>query len=252
MTTKKISPVIGVLLALASSSALGATKVSIHADPWCPYTCEAGDKPGFLIDIAKVAFAGSPFEVDYKIQPWARTLNDVRAGTVNGAAGATDTDKDGMVLPESVISSSSCFYAKKSLAWKFDGAASLEKHTLGSIVGYTYDEAVDGYIEKNKADAKKIQMVSGDNPLPQNIKKLQADRIQIMIEDKNVVDYYFANNGGAGDIEEKSCLEPAAVYIAFGASNKQTPEIVKTFNEGVKKAKGSGEFAKVKAKYGLK
>lgn len=241
------------ILVLASSASAQKKKVSILADPWCPYTCEAtGDKPGFLIDAAKIALAGTDYEVDYQIMPWARVLSDVRAGKINGAAGATETDKDGMTMSPPLISSASCFYGKKSFNWKFDGEASLANVTLGTVVGYTYDEKVDGYIEKNKGDAKKIQMVSGDNPLPQNIKKLQSDRIQLMIEDKNVVDYYFANNGGAGDIEAKSCLDPADVFIAFGAKNPMTPELVKAFSAGFAKAKGNGELAKAMAKYGLK
>jgi len=239
------------MIAIQSSSAL-AGSVSILADPWCPYTCEdVQKKPGFLIEVSQAALAGTEHKVEYKIMPWARALDEVRKGTAHGAAGATETDKEGMVFSPSFGDSQTCFYAKPDLAWKYEGPESLAKVSLGAIVGYTYSD-IDAYIEKNKSNADKVQLLGGDSPLPQSLKKLEAGRVQVFVEDKNVVDYFYANQGKKNPFEAKGCLPASAVYVAFGEKNKDTAAITKALNDGYKKIQASGDLKKILDKYGLK
>lgn len=239
-----------ILIAATSAQAQGK-KVTLLADPWCPYTCDAGSaKPGFMIEIAKAALKG--YDIDYQIVAWARALNEVRAGKHNGAVGTTETDKEGMTFSPTMGSSASCFYAKPSTNWKWDGAKSLESVTFGAVAGYTYEEAIDAYIESNKSNTAKVQLVSGDNPLPQNLKKLEADRIKVFIEDKNVVEYHYASQGQKNPFVEKGCLEATDLYIGFGAKNPMTKELVKALEDGMKALKASGEEKKILEKYGMK
>lgn len=237
---------------LTGQAAVAQTpKITVLADPWCPYTCEAGsDKPGYMIEITKAALAGK-YEVEYQVVAWARALSEVRAGKFNSVAGATDTDKEGLAFSPAMGAMQSCFYAKPTTNWKWDGTKSLESVSLGAVAGYTYEEALDKYIEDNKSKTERVQLVSGDNPLPQNIKKLEADRIKVIVEDKNVVEFYFSSQGKKNPFESKGCLPSSDLYVGFGQKNPLTKEVLKAMESGMKKIQANGEHKKILQKYGL-
>lgn len=54
------------------------------------------------------------------------------------------------------------FYVKEESTWQFDGIKSLKNVSLGIIDGYSYNEELDAYIEKNKANSSKIQVIDGE------------------------------------------------------------------------------------------
>ena len=78
------------------------------------------------------------------------------------------------------------FYVRKNDSWTYAGtmAPSLEGRSLGAINDYSYSVELDAYIEKYRGDTKRIQILSGDNAIDNNVKKLVASRIDTFIEDR--------------------------------------------------------------------
>ena len=241
-----------VMMIVAYTAESAPKKIKIVADPWCPYTCDAkSDKPGYLIDIVKAAFKGSAYEPEYEVVAWARALKDTRDGKFHAIAGTYEIDKEGLLMGPSLGKSQSCFYGKKATAWKYEGIPSLSKVSVGSVIGYTYDTAVDEYLEKNKDNPKLVQMISGDSPLPQNLKKLEAGRIQILIENKSVIAWELTSTNSKQDVESKGCVDSTDVFVSFSAKHPEGKALVKAFEEGVKRIRASGEYDQILKKYGL-
>ena len=85
--------------ALVASTAIGET-ISLRADAWCPYTCDPGAaKPGFMIEIAKMALEPAGHKVDYKVLNWARAITETRKGKFTAIVGAAKDDAPDFIYP---------------------------------------------------------------------------------------------------------------------------------------------------------
>jgi ABC-type nitrate/sulfonate/bicarbonate transport system substrate-binding protein len=87
MTKLIINVAAGACLAVAASLAgaapAAAEVVTMAADVWCPYNCRPDtEHPGFAIEMARAILEPQGRKVEYIVIPWARTLEEVRAGKI--------------------------------------------------------------------------------------------------------------------------------------------------------------------------
>lgn len=229
-----------------------ADQITIVGDAWPPYNTETPDKdPGYAVEIAKEAFSKKGHTVKYEIVPWTRALDGTVSGKYTGAIGAFDGDVKGGVLPEESIGiNQNTFFTKKGEAWKFTGIPSLEGKQLGLIKDYTYDKgAFDAWAAKSKT----VQWASGEGPLLMNLKKMGSGRIDILLEDPNVVHYVAKQNGMDGQIQEVGALSANnPIFIAFSPSNPKSKEYAKILSDGIKEMRKSGQLKTILAKYNVK
>src|SRR6476661_5456017 len=120
------------LIGLFTASSGLADVISVRADPYCPYNCEPGsEKAGYMIDIAKAVFEPAGHKVDYQSLNWARAVDETRQGKYVAIAGGLTTDAPDFIYPEIAVGSSqSCFFAKNSSPWTYQGVKSLESIAL--------------------------------------------------------------------------------------------------------------------------
>jgi len=176
---------IGILFPPFSSS---ADTLSLRADIWCPYNCEAGsEKPGYMIEIAQEIAKIYGHTIDYQQPSWARALAETRNGKFVGVIGAAKADADGFIFPDQPFGVSTLAYiTQKNFDFSYNGIASIEGKSIAVIQDYTYYDELNDYIEKNSSDIKKVQVAAGDNALENNLRKLEEGRVDIVIEDLNV------------------------------------------------------------------
>ncbi len=240
-------------LLLISSLSLGNT-VSIRADVWYPINGEPGsDKPGYMIELARLILKDHGYKLDYKALPWERSLSEVRQGNFDCVVGAYKDDAPDFIFPEVPWGKiESTFYVKKGSSWKYQGLSSLEKVNVGVIGGYAYSEEFDAYVEANKSSSK-VQVVKGNNALEKNIKKLASGRIDVVIESHLVMEAKLEDMSMNKQVMRAGLLSEADdMYIACSPAKAQSKEIVQWFTQGIKKLRASGELQKILAKYGLK
>lgn len=230
-----------------------AATITIVADEWCPYNCEPGsDKPGFMIEIAQKTLGAAGHTIDYKNMPWSRAIDEARKGKFDAIVGAAKDDAPDFVYPSvSLGVSGSIFAVRKGETWKYAGIDSLAGHSIGVIQDYSYDDDFDKYVEANAKDSAKLQVAAGESALETNIKKLEAKRIDAMVEDKSVLNYALSQMGKAGAFDVAGALGDAEVYIAFSPAKKESAEYAKLLSEGLQKLRASGELKTILAKYGL-
>jgi polar amino acid transport system substrate-binding protein len=86
------------LLCVAVLSA--ADTVTLRADAYLPFSGDPkAAKPGSIIEIAKRVFEKAGYTVDFQNMPWTRTLDEVRAGKIDGAVGAMAAEVPDLSLP---------------------------------------------------------------------------------------------------------------------------------------------------------
>ena len=77
----------------------------------------------------------------------------------------------------------------KDSLWKFEGLSSIETAAIGVIGGYDYREWLNNYIETHSGNDRRVQVVSGTDPLTQNLKKLLYKRIDVVVDTEAAIRY---------------------------------------------------------------
>lgn len=252
----KLKWVGGWLLMLVSSMLVcRADTIVIASDSWCPFNCEPGsDEPGYMVEIARYAFAQHGHEVEYRITPWARALLEARKGNIQGVIGPYVEDAPDFIFPRNELAMIGfSMFALNSSSWSYTGVNSLDKVVLGVISGYAYNEAIDEYIAIYQHAPHKVQIRAGTEPMQSNIRKMLNWRIDVLIAAEPVF-WYMANK-----LDVQSQVKSAGVavtareaYIAFSPALPQSQTYAEILSKGIDDLRGSGKLETILAKYGLK
>jgi polar amino acid transport system substrate-binding protein len=225
--------------------------VIVVADVWPPYNCQPGAEPeGFVVDIVRAVFPDH--RVEYRLLSWKRALEAVRAGVCDGALCASPTEGAGLVLPEQEIwPNRPVFVVRKGHPWRFAGPDSLQKVRLGAIVGYDYCRWIDDYLMAHERDPMRVQMVTGETALEQNIRKLIDQRIDAVIDNEPAIRWQARHLGVEDRIEVAgSCEDRQNLYVAFTPSERGRM-LAKRFSTGLAGLRSDGSLTKMLARYHL-
>jgi polar amino acid transport system substrate-binding protein len=226
----------------------------IRADVWCPYNCEpTAERPGFMIEITQRVLAGQGVTLDYQSMPWARALVEAAAGGIDGVVGASLTDARTLVPSSRPLGrSETVLIVRKGEGFGYAGADSLGARRLGVIVDYSYGKEIDAWLEKHKADRNLVQPTSGDDALPTNLRKLLGKRIDVVVEDRAVVERVARAMNLADAIEIVDTGNLDDLFVAISPKHPRAAELAKLLGDGVENLRRSGELAAIMARYGMR
>ncbi len=227
--------------------------ITIAADPWCPHNCIAGAaREGYMIEIAREAFALARLQVHYRNMSWARALDLADDGYIDAVVGAFTRPEAGFVYPEEAIGyAHTTLYAHTESNWTYDGIESLNEHTLVTINGYSYSPALDAYIDEYKDDPERVWILSGPAPLNRAIELLEYDRSDVLPEDRDVMRWTLERLDKQGSLRVVDRLKRVPVYIAFSEANPHSDELATLFSEGVRQLRRSGRLDQILDRYGV-
>jgi len=239
-------------LLILTAPSLVADEIVLVADEWCPYNCAPeDDHPGFMVEIAEYAFAKEGHTVTYRTLPWARAIVSVREGMYHGIIGAGREETPDFIFPDIEQGKAThIFYTKKGGSWKYEGLASLKKINLGVITHYSYGNLYEDYIRPNRG-SERVQVVGGQNALGQNIKKLLHDRIDALIEDRNVFQYHLHKTNTPDIFSEAGVAYTEMVYIAFSPKSETSEMYAKILSNAMQELRTTGKLADILKKYGV-
>ena len=191
--------------------------IVLVADECCPYNCDANDSlPGYVIETAKEIFEPLGYRVIYKEVSWNRAIHGARTGEFNAIIGATKREAPDFIFPEKIIGvASQCFYTLQNSSWVFTDLNSLNDISLGAIESYSYGRLKELYIDPNKENPQKIQLITGDSPLERNIRKLILGRIDAIIEDENVIQFELNRINSEIKLKNAGLFQKEDIYLAF-------------------------------------
>ena len=238
-------------LCFVTSFQLTADTISIRADEWFPMngTPEGGNE-GYMIDLAREIFGAAGHTVDYKLMPWERAVNSVRAGKFDCVVGAYPEDAPDFKFPsENWGIDSTGYFVRPDSTWTFTGYDSLLSQKVGVISGYAYGDEVDGLI-KSREDVFKA--ASGNDALEKNLKKLVNNRLDLVIESIAVGNAKIKEMNLTGKIKLGG-KDPAEdnLFIACSPAKASSDAYMKLIDDGTKALRASGKLQEIMAKYGL-
>lgn len=236
-------------LVMLSSFHLKAETLTFRADNWCPFNCEPNTSmPGYVVEILNNVFNKAGHKIDYQILAWNRALTETQEGKFTAVIAASEKELANGVNTVSIGSSKNCFFVKRGSTFKFNGLESLKGHKVSIIKDYKYGDEIDAEIAK-RPDG--FDAAFGDNPLVSNIRKLQADRTEIVLENDTVFSYTSSMEKLLGKFISAGCLPDDKLFVSFSGKNPKSAEYVKIFNEGLEAMRKSGELKPILEKYGV-
>jgi polar amino acid transport system substrate-binding protein len=246
---------------LAASAANSSPKsvqktITIVADEWCPYNCKPDDeRPGFMIEIAKEVFEKEGYKVVYQTMPWDQAIEKTRNGDFNAIVGASSSDAPDFVFPHIEQGwMQTQFFVRKGTKWRYLGRDSLSQVKIGVAAAYTYGPAVDAYIKRHQNDPARLLVASGESVLQDNVERLLSEKIDAMLEDTHVMNYYLSQNKLTGKVNVAGRLpvsDQNNIYIAFSPQKAASRRYAKILNDGMQKLRESGELKKILSHYAI-
>ncbi|WP_100916038.1 substrate-binding periplasmic protein [Pseudoalteromonas spongiae] len=231
----------------------GKPTLVLVADPWCPYSCNEEDvRKGYMVELASIVFNQLGYKVEYQNMPWSRAIKSVKEGDVDGIIGAGRDEVPELIFPETPLGvAAHTFFTLKKSNWTYSSLQSLNTVSLGVIQNYSYGTLYDDYIKHHGSDISKVQLVSSLSGLEQNLSKLVRERVDVIIEDRNVVKYHYSSQDLEFELREAGVVSYEEVYIAFSPKLKEAKLLAYTLSKQLKDMRKSGELAKTLSAYGI-
>lgn len=241
------------LLCSFTKAQASAPVITIRSDYWCPYVCDPQtQRPGYLVEVARLIYSKYGYKIDLKIMNRARSVNDLQKGKAH-ALFAGHNDHLGFVIPvKSAGQVSNHFFAKNISTWSYKDAASLRGKRIGVINGYSYGKEIDQLIENQGHVFVKI---SGERPLHQIIKMMEAGRLDAFIENPLVLRHTLSQlhkpTALFKTVSSNLATSPL-VYLAFSTADLEANHYADLFTKGLLQLRRSGELRSILEKYNIK
>ena len=199
---------------------------------------------GYLIEITKAAYEKVGYSVEIEYVPWARALSLVMEGKSEAILGAYFNEERAKKLYYSDVLATSelVFFKLKTSNINYKEISDLKKYKIGvirdAIFTKEFDEA--DYLSKDES-----------SDYLTNIKKLFAERVDLVLEKKSVVLSTLKTNFPK-DYDKIDYITPALTtiyfYNCFSKSTEGSIEKVKDFNKGLELIKADGTYKKILGK----
>lgn len=212
-----------------------------------------------MVDLVRQAFAKQHINVQYKVMPWAQAVDMVRQGKFDAVIGASRGDAPDFVYPETVQGISIIqAWVREDSKWRYFNLHSLDGQRIGVVTGYSYSKVLDPYLKKRAEDgSNQIHSVNKSNAAEVNIGELLAGSIDVILEDRNVVDYYFNSHKVTGSIKavgnpvEPDNYDDTYLFVAFSPANPKSKEYAQVMTRAMQDMRQSGELKDILASYNM-
>ncbi len=215
---------------------------------WEPYTGEHLSGYGFFSEIVTEAFAHAGYEVKYQFRPWSRALWEARKGETDGVMVAyQNADRMAYLeFPDVAWKVKEEFISLKERGVTFNGSSrQLKGYVIGSLLH-------SAQAEELRKEGLRVDVVASQY---QNVKKLLARRIDVMLVPRRVLFYHLQHIDPEFDHDRIQILRPHfKVYNLYVAFSKQRPgyqKLTTDFNRGLRHIKQKGIYRKILKKHNI-
>ena len=234
------------------NNAWSATKITLATDPWCPYICSMNsDKPGILIEVVKEALSESGYIVGFETINWARSIEQVRSGKIDGLVGTYQSDaRDFYYGQQHIMQSEMCFFTQAGDDWLYKEPKSLETRTTLLVNGYSYGDTLDAYIAKNsKQGLRNMVFVAGKETIERRFQILQTSRANTLLEDKWVIAEALKQQSVPLKLKIAGCLAAEKVFVGFSPKKPTSPRLARALDKGMLRLRDNGKLSAIIARY---
>lgn len=215
-------------LALLALPAPARAPLKLVANFWGPYTENGMPGQGRAAQLVSQLLAEAGYDASIDILPWQRALSMTYLGQADGivAIWSTAERREKILLSESYMSNRISLLHRKGELAQVKTLADLKGLKIGVGLGYDYSpefQAATGFHKDAAVDTLA------------NLKKLLAGRVDAIVEDEAIVDYYrskYADQLPGADQLEFSPTPLMVLPLYFGVSRQRpdAEQIIARFN----------------------
>lgn len=259
-------PVLAALLALVAGTfdarardltpAERERPIIIASDPWCPYACDpdADGREGYMVDLTREIFEGLGFKVEYRVVNFAMMKRMAKDGTATALPGMA-SDMDGAVRLPALAqgNSANAVVMARTQSFSFTKPDDFERFRLGVIKDYDYGGTLQEYVDKNIQNPDRIVVLSGFgySHLVQGLRMLTAGRIDMLLDDHNVLRWQVRRMGIQQQVLTQSLKDDADLFVGFSLSDPRSAELARIMAEGTRRLRENGRLSAIMRNYGL-
>lgn len=245
MYLKKVWIILAFIFVADWASFSMAEDMVLAVDDWCPYICDlSSSSQGIMLDILKDIFKPAGKNVSFQKFPLTRGIREVQLNHVQGIVGILPTMAADLIFPrQPLLTTQFCFFTLSDSKWKFKG------------FHQKYDDVLIGVIEGkeigplfNKAFSHRTEVLGVDQSVSRLIKMLRKRRIDILIEEKNVVASTL-KKGKMATLRMAGCLAEKNEFVGFSPSNPRSKEYAEIFEKGILKLKKNEKIQTIIKRY---
>lgn len=202
---------------------------------------------GFTSHIVTEAFGRVGYRVKYTFLPWARLLKQVEAGKFDAGCAAYYSEERARIFAFSAPYAQGpvVFYKRKDRDITFRTLADLKPYRIGVARGYVNNAEFDAadYLRKE---------VANDNDL--NLKKLLAERVDLVAIDKFVAQHLLQTSMPEGGELLEPLDPPLAenpIHLIFSRKRDGYERRIRDFNRGLEAIIEDGTVRRILQQYGF-
>ena len=237
--------VIGVMVSGAQSGRAADTPLLIVTNLYEPFVFPPdADLKGMDYEVTEAVFQQLNIPIEIKIYPWKRCLVMMQAQAADGIldAGINEERKTYLFFPEEPLSKSSLvMFYHKDHPITVNTPEDLKQYRIGTQLGYLYPQNIaDMLIRREDV-----------NTIEQNFQKLEANRIDLMLEDRVVGLYKLAAFKGRDQLAVAELPMPLlnTYYLGF-AKKAGYDELAVKFSRALVEFKQTPAYHDILVKYG--
>ena len=230
--------------------------VTLTTLDWEPYIGQDLPGQGYVHEIVTEAFKSVGYQVTIRFYPWARAVEEAETGKADGLFPEYygEARKAKFVFSSSFPGGPVGFMARTSSRITFlaDPQRDLER-VLQGLKQYRFG-VVRGYINTQIFDQATYLQKDQATDDEQNLRKLEASRVDLIFIDKFVAQYLIRTRcpDFAGQLEFlEPPLEVKPLYIVFSRQAPGYDQKMKDFNEGLARLQKTGALRGILKKYGF-
>lgn len=213
-----------------------------------PYSDEDLPEKGFANDLLVQAMRRSGHAVRIVMLPWARALDEAASGRYDiiPALWRTEEREEILVFSAPFIMNRLVFAKPASSDFEFTSLDSLTGRTVGTVIGYAYDEAFLDSTDFVRDPARDVVL---------NLRRLAAGRIGLTLDDEQVLTHLL--NTTLKDLKGQIALTRGALverglYMGFPKARPDAARLAEDFNRGLAGMREDGSYAALLAKHGIR
>lgn len=222
------------------------------SDIWCPFICESINQKGVIIDVVNAIAKDKNLDVKFELIPLSRSLRMAKNKQVDIVLALTSSHISEYKLQRSQLSFGGLyndFYVHEKSNWRYDNVKSLidalkQGRLLGLINGYDYGKDINNVL---KSYPSSTYFTSGNTPLENNLKMLNNQRLDIVLDSRFNVDFETNNHQLEHIVYAGTEGKFTPLYLGFRQDINS--KLIIEFDEGLKKLRENGTLAEILNRY---
>ncbi len=214
-----------------------------------PYEYEEdGRVRGLAVDILTEAFkrCGQPFTI--KVVPWARALREAQEGSADAIFTAVKTPEREQALlftHEPIIALVVSLFVRKDAGIAYTGdLAPLAQLRFGTVNQFSNGALFDGAVKSGLI--KKAEVV---NETDNNVKKLLASRIDVMVNNRYGAIHFLKKNQALAQVVELAPeVDNSPGYLAF-TKKRDFSKLAQAYDAALEAMKRDGSYRRILERY---